>query len=534
MASIPESWQASDGRVVSPAPRSQLITLVRKNAGYLAILWGISLLAYVPIWTDVLFTNDTIPNVFVTRYPSFKTFYEGRWLADIIIQLAGGSGAQALQFILAAAVQAINALILCRIFRCDRPTSLLVIGCVLVLHPAFLDYYSFTIDATTFALGDTFALLGVLALERVAGRRGVALAVCAFVAAIASYQPKIALCATLVLCWVTYRAAGRDDRLAPLLATCQRAAAAFGLAVIAYYLSTKLTIFASGGGRQHLNDLPAIAHQILYAFPKLLRDFTTGADYLPRVLQFLPAACGSAAAIIILIRAGKRGPASLAVAVLALVAIIAATRLCYIINDQAWEDFGRITFPHAYLVAGALIVLARTSYARRVGTVAGAILAWSFFVLASQEANAALMKSLFDEQKINRVIARVEAVTPDLYARQHALVIIGDLNFAARRALVRFGNSAYKSQLGTEAFIFYRQTDIVNFLVGADAFTRPTGAQLTQAVAEARQHPAWPAGGSVWRSGDAVVVLLQPYTPQRATTWIQGQGDEANARFRTK
>jgi hypothetical protein len=79
--------------------RQSLRTSLRsEHFRFLLVLGIIAYVATVVVYnyffTHVGFTNHTFPNVWVYGYPSFKTEYEGRWFADILIQLTADPGSR--------------------------------------------------------------------------------------------------------------------------------------------------------------------------------------------------------------------------------------------------------------------------------------------------------------------------------------------------------------------------------------------------------------------------------------------------------
>ena len=178
-----------------------LSTLRRYAVPFIAA-YILTVIVYSYLFTTIIFTNHTIPNAWVYSYPSFKTKQEGRWFADIIILLTGGSGVQAFQMAFGSAIQIINGFLFASLLRVKKIFYIFLMAVFLALHPAFLDYYSFTVDHISFALGDTLGLLGVVVLARTPDQRvGIVLAIVCFVLMLATYQPKIGLMAVLLLIW---------------------------------------------------------------------------------------------------------------------------------------------------------------------------------------------------------------------------------------------------------------------------------------------------------------------------------------------
>ncbi len=93
---------------------------IKLAAGYFnrfsgVLVWSyiIALIAYGYMVTTIIFTNHTIPNAWVYSYPSHKTLSEGRWLADLIILLGGGSGVQLVQSAIGIGIVVVNGMLFC-------------------------------------------------------------------------------------------------------------------------------------------------------------------------------------------------------------------------------------------------------------------------------------------------------------------------------------------------------------------------------------------------------------------------------------
>jgi len=223
----------------------------------------------------------------------------------------------------------------------------------------------------------------------------------------------------------------------------------------------------------------------------------------------------------------RRGPGTFIVSAISIAALPIALQVSYVINDQAWPDVGRILSPHGYLLVSCVLIMFRELPAARifVGSVSS-LLAFMFFIGASQEANAATLKSTFDLAKVNRIVARIEGAVPDLYMRQHSIVVIGQLSLNSIHRMKRFANRLYGSQFATEPFINYRQTELLNFYLGKEMIVRPTADQRNLALHVAAARRPWPAPESVFLQGDIIVVLLDRYTAGAPVTWIVGQSSE--------
>lgn len=501
--------------------RELLRTSVRsEHFRFLLLLGGIAYVAtfvvYNYFFTHVGFTNHTFPNVWVYDYPSFKTEYEGRWFADILIQLTGGSGVPTLLIALAAGLQIVNAFVFAAIWRVHNRATLVVLVLLFCFHPALLDYYSFSIDHVSFVAGDSLAVAGVFALDRFRRRwYGIPLAALAFVLSMATYQPKIALIALLLVLWCLRP--GDDSEVQAVSALARRVAVAIGTfvaSVVVYYVSVLILTVRSGGERRNLNPVSRMIEAFGDSYRETVANFTTRVDYLPRLLLFLPALLLVAAVVVLLVQARRRGLAGVLFLVPLIACVPPALQLSYIVNDATWEAAGRILSPHLYLVGFAVVVLMGAGAPGRIAGGTGfTVLIYFFVIVASQETNSAALREAYDTGKVQRIVARIEQTVPDGLATPRSVVVIGELPFqSSEGTFKRFPNRLYSPHVTSEPFVGYRQTQILNFYLGRYAIEAPTEAQTASALTAAASHHAWPAPDAVFLSDDGtIVVLLQPY-----------------------
>ncbi len=495
---------------------------IRKYRRYAILLFIATFVAYSYIYTTIIITNHTIPNSFPYKYPSFKTYVEGRWAADIFIQLTGGFGNQATQFLLAILIKAVNAIMFIRIFGIDRSVIFVICGLALALHPAFLDYYSFTVDSATFEAGDSLAIFSIIIISLPINRAirigGAAILV---LFCLAMYQPKLALCAVLLLLWGL--AGLRHDEVTagvrPVLHRLIDGGLALLIGVLLYYVSVNLTVKLDMNERNHINSLAVMVTQFVASYGEVASDFSRRIDYLPKPLTFLPGLCLLLGFAVLLVEAGRRGITAFALAVAVMMLLPVAMQVSYVINDGTWINSGRILTSHGYILCFALATTMAAPATRHLGTMIGVILVFFFFVVANQESNAAALKTIFDVEKMNRIVARIESTVPDLSRGNFALVVIGELPLNRDQQPKRFANRLYGSQFATETFISYRQTELVNFLLGRNAVGRPDSTEIAMAIADSRTRQPWPAPDSVFLLNRVIVVLLQSYAPEIPLTW---------------
>lgn len=482
----------------------------RRNAAPLSIAFVVGLVAYSTYWTDLVFTNHTIPNSSIYRYPGFKTFTEGRWFADIIIWFFGGGGTQSFQTIAGIAVQSINGVIFAELFGVSGRGRRVLIALLIALHPAVLDYYSFTIDSITFTFGDTLALLGLLGLSRPAGTwRSMAVGVLCLVLAFASYQPKLSLIGTIALCLIAATAADPKITGATLVERITRLVAGSGIALVLYWLTALVLVRFNGTSRNNVSDVGEAVLMALQSYPTVLSSIWRQLVATPSVGSLGLAVLGVGAIAAGAIAAARKSPLTFAAFVLALCLLPPAIEATRIINSETGADIARTLMGYAYLPPFLLALWPATPWF--VGEFAAAVAAFGFGVIATQENEFTSMKATFDIQMMSRVAGRIEAALPNRERRP--LVVIGEAAFSYGDRMLFRSDRPLRPHSSTAAFIQYRQGQMANFFLGRDILTIPTEADIAVAVAAAVDHPIWPTEGSVFMVGGVVVVAFDAPSP---------------------
>lgn len=479
----------------------------------------LTLVTYSYFFTGIVFSDHTFPNVWVFPYPSYTTLSEGRWFADLLFMAFGGSGVQSLQMATATALNIVNAFILASLLGVSGRLRLLLVATLLSLHPAFLDYYSYTMPHMALVTGDTLALLAALALDRMRDRRlAVSLASLGFLLTLATHQPKIALIALLLLisciraATVPLPGRAHAGALGRCLLRIRDAILAFGTALALYLFSLWLTLKDSPGPRTWVNNANQIATQLMRSYRATLENVTIQVDYLPAFLAWLPAAVALLGVTALLLRA-RRGGGATVLLTLALVALIPpALRASYIVNHYTAPVGGRFLSSHAYALIFLLVSAWSISFLRHAVIAVGVILTYCFAVVASQETNAAALQTIYDLSKINRVAIRIEDVVPDLYEKPRPVVVVGALPLVQSGTFKRHPNSLYRANT-SESFAGYRQVEILNFFLGRPGVTSPKKAEIDAALADEGARRPWPAPESVFMKDGVVVVLLEAYAP---------------------
>ncbi len=495
-----------------------------KNKTVFWATYVVTLIAYSYIFTSIGFTNHTFPQAWTYAYPSYKTKIEGRWFSDLLLRLLGGAGVQSSQMYIAIGLFIVNAIIVAEMFGAEGRIATFFAAAFLSVYPAILDRYSFPGCEIMFVTADTFAVLAVFVLHRQRNAwKALAGAVPLIVLCLATYQPAIGLAAFLVLAFCVLLILRTQEGDSHNVIPVGRLAAAIGAMVLgmaAYYATVRMTVSLNTHQRTHVNSLQEVIGQIIGSFPAFVKYFTSGSDYLPPSLRWLPLTVillGSVSLIFMAWR--KRFPAVLAVIFL-LGLMPVALRATYIINSQSFEDVGRIVYPYGFALLFFLLASRRIRRLRMVSYSAIILLTYFCLVLATQETNKAYLKKIFDTNKINRIAARIENVVPDLYSKKRPLVVAGYLSMNDAN-YKNYPNTGNRSQLNEETFIFYRQPELLNFYFGRDVLDSPTIQQRDRAILSMKGRRPWPAPDSVYVADGIVVVLLEEYKPGVPITWTK-------------
>ena len=512
----------------------QSLLVFSRHYGFIfAGAYLITLIIYSYFFTTILFNDHLFSNIWFTPFPSFRTTAVGRWFADFLNYIVGGVGVQAFQMSLATGIQVVNGLLFAVFIGLRKPLHVFIATLFICLHPAFLDYYSFTRDHIGFTLSDTLIILGVLALERFSNPKvGMAMGTTCFIFALATYQPKIALIALLLifLCihGVFHLADEMKVRMRSILIIklfvsryVLRGLFSFVMAVFLYYVSARMVISRPEEIHTEVNNIGEIFFGIEFSYLAIIRNLTVMVDYLPDGIRWLPFATSLLGIIIYVWQAWQRKPV-LGLIVIILVALIPiALQLSFILNDNT-PVAGRTLAPQAYCLLFFIASLWNLRGAQHVGTAISLIFVYYFSIVGSQETNLAAMKHIFDVGKMNRIVSRLESLSFDDLHHRIPVVVVGYLKSRDRPPIRRFANNLFKPRTRYEFFNEFCQPEILNFFLGRQGLVlmRPTRAQVDAAIASQGTRRPWPASDSVYLQDGTLVILLERYVPGKTmVTW---------------
>jgi len=509
----------------------------------LLALFLIQLVAYSYLYTTIAFGNHLFPNAWLSSFPSFKTWGEGRWLMNVIFLLQGGSGVQSVQMILATLLQACNALVFLRLLGIEKAIHVIILGGIFCLHPGFLDYYSFTSDHIAFVAGDSLALLGFVLIFRLRELPGRCLcaALCWFLA-LSVYAPKVALIGLFVLmlplmrlyvepvlqgakqtlapeiCWPESRS--RSGRAGEDLLVGIRAMV---LALLMFWLSTKLLVTSPIPVSTYLNTVPEGFAEVVSSYRHWLVVMLDGQASGSRVFAVLPLLFVLIGFALMLWRALKQDWQLGLLTAVVLLLIPLALHFTWILNRLTPLYGGRFVTAYAYLLVFCLSLLVLVRRIRRVAVVLAGFLFWCYFVLASQMTQAIQIKTVYELGFINRLVTRIEPLLIGDPDKTQPVVVFGHYPKFTLHNYVSWPIEVNLPQLlSTDAFAEFRQVDILNVALGRRALRPPVPTESEQARRAASLVQPWPGSGAVFREGRSVVIVLEPDAPGRSVTVPQG------------
>ena len=489
----------------------------------LGTLFIVQLVAYSYLFTTLFISNHTFPNVWRHTYPSFKTLGEGRWMADLLIAAQGGSGVPSFQMACAALIQALNSILIAKLLNIKSRSKVILIGSTLCLYPLFLDYFSFSIDHISFALGDTLCLLGALVwtkrkrpIIRILGSSAL------FVAAIGIYGPKVALVSLLLLISLLIRVFNKPNETdhdlqqgshrTEISTIAKESAISVATILLTMALSVaiaKFTITFDIGVRTHINSPFEAAQEILASY-KNIYIYYQDIGGLPRRSVSLVAFIMLVGTASFLSKAITMRKHYLAFLLLIIVLIPIALQSPWIINNAAWRNAGRIQSANAYLLVIFLgFIINSKNLLRFAGFTISSVLIYFFFVHATQQTNFILMKTVYETNFMNRLASRVEPLINNSKAQPQSLIVIGEIPPLKIAPYVRYpSKDVHVTQ--TQTFAPYRQVEFLNFFLGRESLRVPTKSEVTNAIELARPKSAtWPSSKAVKALGNSIIVILE-------------------------
>ena len=497
---------------------------IRQRKKTLVSLFALQVICYAYFFTVPLLSNHTFPNVWLYNYPSFKTSSEGRWFADLVILFQGSSGVQSFQFVCAVMLQAVNGLLFADLLRIRETRARFFLAGVLCLYPSFLDYYCFACDHITFVLGDTLCLIAALFWMRSVNKVSrIAVPALLYVLSMAAYGPKIALVLFLSIGALILRLQQIRDtsNLRILLGELISNIITVFLAVLALWITLKITVTFDGGPRSHINSVQEIISGIKMAYNSAIAYYSNGVGGFPAKIEWLPAGVIFLGCIYLVLNATKKGFACLGLTLVMLLLIPLILQSPWIINNLSPANVARIGAVFGYAIVFFIAIVMRLVRPGWIGESLAAIFLYFFILLATQQNNAACFKSIYEGNIINRIVERCDTVFQPWGGMDVPVVIIGEYPPFEVGKYVKYPPQHWIHEISTPTFAPYRQVEILNFFEGKQIFRKPTSEEVKTALESAVGRIPWPSPNSVFMARGIMIVLLQPSVPGVKTTWDQ-------------
>lgn len=472
-----------------------------------------SIVVYSSVVTQFIFSDHTLPNIGVYGYPSFKTLNEGRWFADILIRLGGGGGTQSFQAIVALFIQAVNGALFAVLLGVNGRFNRTIVTFLIVLHPAVLDYYAFSVDDLTFTFGDTLSLLAIMLLDRKGGQWWTwPVAAFLFMLSIASYQPKLAVFAVVAIGWLTACIVDPNSDSKVVLRKMISAAVAFGGGLLFYMLSLKLTldpnVVLRNDGNSNMNTMGEAIQQFGTSYGYVIETMRRQWNSIPFGMGTFAKYLSLLGLVVLIVRSVKKGPIAVGLLLLCLIALPPAINLSAVANKNSWQDTGRIAMGYTYCLAFLAAAPLALPWIGAVARILAALVLWGFFVIATQENQFMSTKTVFETALMSRIVGRIETLA--LGDELHPLVVVGDTYFGYGDDLLAMPRRPLRPQFQYQTYVSYRQPQLTNFFVGRDIVRAPTDEERAAAEKNAIGRPLWPAPGSVYLDGNTIVVVMKP------------------------
>lgn len=510
------------------------IAFARLHSTTFVIVLIINFLAHGYLFVEYIFNNHTLPLILMQPWPGHR-IWEGRWIAEFIYHLQGGSGIPLLHQSLATVLQICNGIYFATLLRPTSRAQIVIGATIISIHPYILDYYSYVGDHLVFVLGDSFILLAFGLAIRNRHWFSLLAAACLVSFALATYQPKISILAVIVAIFtLTWFAQPRDRQptLRELIVPPLALALTFIAGIVLYYVQFKALFYfwpnASTALRLYTNNFD----DIIKIIPEIYRNFGQHIfleSYIfPTWVQWIQAAiigiffCFYAWAVWKNFHDTKIKLYIYLISIFMMVTVPLYIYASFIVSKNSYWLFFRFYVAYSYLLAFLLIHLVKLApglLLRRASCLLSALVIARFVVLDARILHYSYLDRVQELAIVTRALDRLERDPRFASASPHALVVFGLTPRSWPRDLSP-GMPVANNQI--PAFHFFRQPELLNFYAGQQAFRYPTAAEITVARAYAETHAAWPAADSVtFLEGGIAVIVFEVPQSWTSTTMTQ-------------
>lgn len=513
-----------------------LSDLIKYRYSILLILIA-NFVCYSYLFTEHIFTNHTVPEIYRTIFPSFVTNNYGRWMSDIITTIGGGVGVQPVGMLISTFVIIINAFLITKIFGLNDPKWFVFTGLILTLAPERFDIITFSSVVCVHAFADFFVLIGIyqVVYNRSFLKR-IIIPIVMFIFALACTQIKLPfillmLECSLLLKWIILN----EDEKIKNKKIINDIIVVFVIAILSiglYYLTFKLIIILITCQRlSYQNNLQEILFQFINSYKDFWEYFTLKSSYLPNFLQALPFVIISIALGCLISWLYKREWLMILFSVVIVLSIPIVMNTIYILNTHSGSG-GRFVMHYSYfLVICILIIVKKTSllsnqrriWPQRIIILFSIILIYFSSIFSLQRTNYFFHKGKQEELLVQRVLSRVELKIPDLYSNTYSLIVIGHPKIITPGWF--FPKNIEKApfaHFSTNLFEIYRQPEIFNYFLGTQTFHFASKSDFNLVLPLIKSSDVWPSETSIIVQNNIVVIIFEKYHEGIATTWSVG------------
>lgn len=483
-----------------------------------------------------IYTNHVFPEMFeFISFPSSQSL-EGRWIQNIVTILQGG-GLPFLHIIGGISLQICNGFIFAKLLKCDNPTSIFVSATMISIHPFVADYYSFGAGHFVFVLSDFFVLAAFLVKKD--SLKGIMTGIIFVHLGIACYQFKVTLIAVvflLILLNGILKSDGLDWSFRLLIKEALGNIIVVFLGVLSYFLILKAIQWsgvipntAHFSRRLYVNNV----NDIIQVVPLILGNLRDRLFFETVLSRYSQPLIGLILFLFTFISVKHitqfkttRNQKLLIVGVFTFIVVFClpiATYSTFLITKKAYWGAGRFFVQYAYFVSFlclASLSMVRTKLIRNVIFFCIILLVYNFTITNARSTQMAYFRSIHELHFVNRLADKIEAKIVGLN-KQHGnyrLVVVGDIPqypqlIRSRWPLwikdVRNVQHVW-ANIESRGFTYFRQIELVNFMLGWRAVNHPRPKDVESAKEYARSHNPWPHADSVQViQGNLVVVVFQ-------------------------
>jgi hypothetical protein len=511
--------------------------LLKKYKTEILIVLFVNIICYFYLFTEHIFTNHTIPEIFATPFPSYVTKIYGRWMSDIITNILGGVGIQPVGVLISTLFTVINATILMKIFRTESKALFAIAALLLTLGSERYDILCFSSVSYVHAIADFFVLLGTyFFLDGNTKTKKYFLASLLYIFAIACTQIKIPFIFLMIGIGIIYKTqqntSNEKSNRQLLLNLILTGSFLIISSLAVYYVTYSICIpggITTSGRHDYRNTIPEILNQIKQSYPLIISYYSKTNSYLPNIFSFLPLLTIIASFTCILYKSFKKSVLIFLISLLILSCLPILMNIIYIINIRSGAG-GRFYIHYNYLLTISALILLKTikefknpsiwKYTYWGGLTIAMIIIYFSGTLALQRTNYYYHKGKQEEMLIQRILTRIEPKLDLTATNRYSLIVIGRPKTINQNSFINKNiDHRISAHFHSNSFEIYRQPQILNYFFGQDIFNHANKNQAKSLVPIFEQMEPWPSDNSIKVIDNTVIVSFEKYFEGVTMTW---------------